>query len=125
MCVFNPIELIWSQFKRRIREKATSKSKINDVIEIGLEVLAGMPTEIVKNCADHVASIEQEFRGKEGTCDFQIDPIIIPLEEEDEDDRIEWLDSEEEDVDDEDMDDEDMDDEEVDENADINVWDCD
>lgn len=101
---------------------ATSKSKINDVIEIGLDVLSGIPEvskkiivlvffkEMVKNCNEHVRKIEEDFYNKEMiSAAPQIDPIIIPLDGESENEGL-WN---------EDSDDEVEDDEDVF----VNVWD--
>lgn len=106
MCVLNPIEMVWNIFKQRIRKSATSKSKINEIVEIGLDALSEIPNQMVVNCANHVKKIEDDFWQKEGMLEeTSIGPIVISLD----DDNEEW--------------DEDSEEEVLDEDSFVNVWD--
>lgn len=81
-CILNPIELVWSNFKRLIRDKATSKSKIQDVIALGMDSLASISEQTITNCSRHVYDLEQWFLDKEGLRDYDT-PFVIALEDDD------------------------------------------
>ena len=98
-CIFNPIENIWSIFKSNLRKKCTSKTKISDVIALGMESLAEIPNNHVEKCAEHAKHVEEWFMANEGIRE-EISPFIIELED-DSDGWVEESDEETENEDDE------------------------
>ncbi|KAJ3656116.1 hypothetical protein Zmor_015214 [Zophobas morio] len=61
-CIFNPIELIWSQLKRKVRkcnDHPESSPKVVELIRAKVETIS---PEVWRNCINHVESIEQTFR---------------------------------------------------------------
>lgn len=79
----NVIELIWSDFKRKIRDYANVDDKIDRIKQIGMQVLAQIPLQSIKNYCDHVEKIEQNFIRLENIqLERRVERFVIPLEDE-------------------------------------------
>jgi hypothetical protein len=78
---------------------------------IGKKALEEIPGTMIQNCVSHVLKIEEEHWKNEGIEEIQIEPIIIPLIDEDDDDDEGWGVESDEVVSD------------IDEDAEVNVWD--
>lgn len=70
-CVFNPIEMIWSQLKNGIRRFNTSPTNSDNVIEIINSEANKIDRENWKNCVRHVINIENDY--------ININNIVNPL----------------------------------------------
>lgn len=101
-CHLNPIELVWSQVKRKIAEKNV-KSTPEEMIKKIEEVFASVTADDWKKYAGHVKRLEEEHKIKDRLLDDPI-PFIINVQESDSDDSdiddepvefedIEYLDS--------------------------------
>lgn len=81
-CELNPIELLWAYVKRKVRDKATTKSRLAEIKELSMEVLQNVPSEIVQNFDRHVREKEDWFWKEEGI-QGPINPFLIDLDEND------------------------------------------
>lgn len=82
-CIFNPIELIWGQLKKRVRRKNCFPKFDKKVVELIKDEASKITKEDWKKCVEKVMKIEEEYR-KIGQ--FHINDgnkFIIDLEESD------------------------------------------
>ena len=82
-CELNPIELLWSLLKRKIRDNESPNSKIDSIIETGHQIICSVDVNICKKFDEHISEKELWFRRIDGCSTHQIDPVIINLEEDD------------------------------------------
>lgn len=61
-CIFNPIELIWSQLKNGIRKHNTAPTVSHKVIETINSEINKITAENWKNCVRHVIEIENQYQ---------------------------------------------------------------
>jgi transposase len=85
-CLFNPIETLWGHMKREVREAARPDSKLSEVRTLAFESLKRTGPEVIQKFFKHVENVEEEFRVKEGIRNVVIEPIIIPVEDFDDED---------------------------------------
>ncbi|KAJ3655779.1 hypothetical protein Zmor_014892 [Zophobas morio] len=78
-CIFNPIELIWSQMKNNIRRNNTAPKFSSATINIIREEASKITAETWANCVRHSIK-EDQYRAR------LINPLIINLEESSDDD---------------------------------------
>lgn len=78
-CVFNPIELIWSQLKKNIRRRNHSPNLDRVVIKLIQQEVTNISPELWKNCVSHVQNVEKSYIN-EGTFHKK---VIINLDVED------------------------------------------
>lgn len=61
-CIFNPIELIWSDLKRGIRKFNNNPESSPAVIDIIRKQVDSITTEKWQNCIKHVANVELSYQ---------------------------------------------------------------
>lgn len=82
-CVcLNSIEFLWSYLKKKVRDQATSTTKIGALVELANSVLKEIPNNVIENFNAHIEKKENWFWEIEGLREETIRPIIIPLDEE-------------------------------------------
>ncbi|KAJ3662230.1 hypothetical protein Zmor_006586 [Zophobas morio] len=79
-CIFNPIELIWSQMKNNIRRNNTAPKFSSATIDIIREEASKITAEMWANCVRHSTKEKDQYRAR------LITPLIINLEESSDDD---------------------------------------
>nr|XP_022911958.1 uncharacterized protein LOC111422931 [Onthophagus taurus] len=84
-CELNPIELIWAQIKG-YAARANNTFKISDVLKLFHEALTHVSTEDWKKSIEHVKKKEEEMWMMDSMYGSNIQPLIIHLEEEGDDD---------------------------------------
>jgi transposase len=60
-CVLNPIELVWSQLKHRVRKENKTPTSHSSVVDLVRNVVSGMNSDLFVNCVRHVKSVEDGF----------------------------------------------------------------
>ncbi|KAJ3663543.1 hypothetical protein Zmor_007796 [Zophobas morio] len=70
-CIFNPIELIWSQMKNNIRRNNTAPKFSSATIGIIREEASKITAEMWANCVRHSTKEEDQYRAR------LITPLII------------------------------------------------
>lgn len=61
-CVFNPIEMVWSQIKRKVASQNLKKQGVSEVIHLLRGACDEVSPEQWNNYVDHVVSIEDGYR---------------------------------------------------------------
>ncbi len=90
-CELNPIELIWSQLKRKIATRNRT-FKIRDVQRLATEIAKEITAEDWEKCIDHARGVESFYREKDGVMDnVEVQPLVIDLEDKDGDDEIDFI----------------------------------
>jgi len=81
-CQYNPIELIWAQFKGRVAEK-NSTFKIADVEALVNKEIDAITTDDWAKCGEHCAKLQEEDFHKAGLRDEILEPIILTINPDD------------------------------------------
>uniref|UniRef100_A0A6P7FNP8 Uncharacterized protein LOC114332220 n=1 Tax=Diabrotica virgifera virgifera TaxID=50390 RepID=A0A6P7FNP8_DIAVI len=88
-CVFNPIELIWSQLKESLRRNNCCPKFSSESVSHVVEEIKKISPTLWQNCVSHIIKTEDHYR----TLTSHIKPIIITLDndssEDDSDSHIE------------------------------------
>ncbi|KAL4082875.1 hypothetical protein QTP88_029529 [Uroleucon formosanum] len=77
-CQYNPIELIWAQFKGRVAEK-NSTFKIADVEALVHKEIDAVTADDWAKCGEHCVKIQEEDFYKAGLRDEILEPIILTI----------------------------------------------
>ncbi|KAL4090822.1 hypothetical protein QTP88_025592 [Uroleucon formosanum] len=77
-CQYNPIELIWAQFKGRVAEK-NSTFKIADVEALVNKEIDAITADDWAQCGEHCAKPQEDDFHKAGLRDEILDPIILTI----------------------------------------------
>jgi hypothetical protein len=77
-CQYNPIELIWAQFKGRVAEK-NSTFKIADVEALVHTEIDAITADDWAKCGEHCVKIQEEDFHKAGLRDEILEPIILTI----------------------------------------------
>ncbi|XP_050512812.1 uncharacterized protein LOC126888513 [Diabrotica virgifera virgifera] len=75
-CVFNPIELIWSQLKESLRRNNCCPNFSSESVSHVVEEIKKISPTLWQNCVSHVIKTEDHYR----TLSSHIKPIIITLD---------------------------------------------
>ena len=85
-CELNPIELIWAWVKRKIADR-NKTFKIRDVDLLARQVLGEVSREHWVNAIEHVKKVEQQYWQRDGLLDIEVEPLIIAINDEDDDEN--------------------------------------
>ena len=90
-CILNAIELVWSQLKHRVRhQNAFFSEDPEKVVDLIKQVCDSILTpENWSNFVKHAEKEENVFRERDHIVDRDIDPLIISVDEESDDDLLE------------------------------------
>jgi len=77
-CQYNPIELIWEQFKGRVAEK-NSTFKIADVETLVHKEIDAVTADDWAKCGEHCVKMQEEDFYKAGLRDEILEPIILTI----------------------------------------------
>ena len=88
-CVLNPIELVWSQIKRKVQSKNLKTHPLEEIVLILRSVCDDVTQEHWENYIQHVEKIENTYRMLNPVFDNE---VVIPINESED----EYGDSEEE-----------------------------
>jgi hypothetical protein len=81
-CQYNPIEMIWSQFKREVAEKKHSFEIADEEVLIN-NAIDAMTKENWAKYGKHCAKIQDEDLVKEGIRDEILEPVILTINSDD------------------------------------------
>ena len=82
-CTFNPIEMVWSQLKSNVRRENVYTKDAAAVIDLVHEVFTLIDADTWRNYIAHTLKIEQEYWKRDHMMDELVSPVIISLEESD------------------------------------------
>lgn len=83
----NPIEFLWGDLKKRLRDASTSDTKIDKVEELTKKFLMETPKSRIENYCNHVMHVEKEFVQMEGIRLGPSERFVISLDDSDDDDH--------------------------------------
>lgn len=84
MCDLSPIELIWAQAKRKLREQnITGDLCLKKLENATKEVFTQISKEAWESCCNHIEKLEKEYWDKDGIMENTMEQFVINLDEDD------------------------------------------
>lgn len=101
MCELNPIELVWAQIKKYVRDRNTtgdmSQAHLKELID---EAINSITPEFWKRCVEKIISIEEEYWERDAALDVTVDELIIRVSDSSSEESDNYEESDESDFDD-------------------------
>ena len=84
-CCLNAIEMVWAQMKGKVRRQNVYSESPDAEIELIKAAFHSITPENWGNYIDHVEKEEEAFRKRDGVIEEEIEPVIIALDDETDD----------------------------------------
>ena len=68
-CILNPIEMVWSQIKRKVASQNLKKRQVNEIIDFLRDACNNVSPQQWKNYINHIETVENSYRNIESVFD--------------------------------------------------------